>query len=232
MLPLLSGISFQPYRKICEHERALPACWLLWPASLLHQLHKSHFVVSGCQGVTHWWLRHAGLEVFVWSPEPAENLPLEWSKYIQALDGFKFCSGGRADLTAARPEGKIKKAGDARALSMHLLLENSAETRTIKVRLVVSQQEGKQLELAFSIPNRLLFPRSVTRGAIEDAQPRSTEGWRSGSIFTASVCAGFHLDGNPSTTLHNVLAKWFFQLFLSIVFTKHRLFRRFADALE
>lgn len=84
--------------------------------------------------------------------------------------------GGVADLTAACPEGKIKKTGDARTLSMHLLLENSAETRTIKVRLVVSQQEGKQLELAFSIPNRLLFPRSVTRGAIEDAQQRSTEG--------------------------------------------------------
>lgn len=153
--------------------------------------------------------------------------PCSW--WLQVL---QCVCGGGADLTAARPEGKIKKAGDARALSMHLLLENSAETRTIKVRLVVSQQEGKQLELAFSIPNRLLFPRSVTRGAIEDAQQRSTEGWRSGSIFTASVCAGFHLDGNPSTTLHNVLAKWFFQLFLSIVFTKHRLFRRFADALE
>ena len=83
---------------------------------------------------------------------------------------------GGPDLTAASPEGKIKKTGDTRAISMHLLLENSAETRTIKVRLVVSQQKGKQLELAFSIPNRLLFPISVTRGAIEDAQRRSTEG--------------------------------------------------------
>lgn len=41
--------------------------------------------------------------------------------------------------------------------------KNSAETLTIKVRLVVSQRKGKERLLAFSIPNRLPFTPSATR---------------------------------------------------------------------
>lgn len=52
------------------------------------------------------------------------------------------------DLTAACPQGEIKENGETHAISMNFhssALENSAETLTIKVILLVSQWKGKEL---------------------------------------------------------------------------------------